>query len=227
MSILSSSSSLSSSPLPDIASVSSATTSAFPTRNTRKLKHFVFREPVVIPPESILGLSIASSALLSKVLMAGMYNLALTLHLHALSLASSLSSSSTATATATRNQPKNKQIKKLFSRSKSLYELVFHMLVDSDDVDDDDDDDVDPLFTLAVTNNLGLIYRIMNDKDRSNVCFQNMFSTMMYLLDSHHENSSSSSSQSSSIKEWIWDGFLSNAMDTLFKHTYEVAAAAA
>jgi len=86
------------------------------------------------------------------------------------------------------------------------------------------EDDIDPLFTLALTNNLGLIYRTMNEKVRSKICFQNMFSTMMYLLDSsQHEDTSTPQS----IHMDIWDGLLSNAMNILHKHTYEVAAAAA
>merc|ERR1719469_1661668 len=102
-----------------------------------------------------------------------------------------------------------KHIKKLFIRSRKLYELAFELHLDTD---------VDPLFTLALTNNLGLIYRIVNEKKRSKTCFKNMFSTMMYLMDSSDESVQS-------IKEW--DGLLSNAMDILFKHTYEIAAAAA
>jgi len=111
-----------------------------------------------------------------------------------------------------------KNIKKLFTRSRKLYELAFELHLDTD---------VDPLFTLALTNNLGLIYRTLNDTVRSKTCFMNMFSTMMYLLDSQssHHNGEDSSLQSTSSKEW--NGLLSNAMDILFKHTYEVAAAAA
>jgi len=74
---------------------------------------------------------------------------------------------------------------------------------------------VDLLFTLALINNLGLIYYTVNERDRSRTCFKNMFSTMMYLMDSN---------ESQSIKEW--DGLLSNAMDIL-KIGNEVAAPAA
>jgi len=168
----------------------------------RKLKHFVFRDPVIIPTESIPS---ATSSSLSKFLMIVMYNLALTLHLHALS-SSRVSSSH-----------KKKQVKKLFVRSRQLYELALKMHLELEE-------DIDPLFTLALTNNLGLIYRTMNEKVRSKICFQNMFSTMMYLLDSsQHEDTSTPQS----IHMDIWDGLLSNAMNILHKHTYEVAAAAA
>jgi len=214
-------SSLSSSPSPDtVASTSTAT--------SRKLKHFVFRNPIDIDDSSSY-----SPELLTKFLMIVMYNLALTLHLHALSLASSTSTSTKS------NRNKNKQIRKLFLRSKKLYELVLEMhFEDSEDIYDDEDDNenddenvgMDSLFTLALTNNLGLIYRTMNDKIRSKICFETMFSTMMmHLMYSHsHNNEDLSPTQSIVIKDGrIWNGLLSNAMDILFKHTYDVAAAAA
>mmetsp|Transcript_25952 Transcript_25952/g.29521 ORF Transcript_25952/g.29521 Transcript_25952/m.29521 type:complete len:205 (-) Transcript_25952:113-727(-) len=147
-----------------------------------------------------------------QLLIIVMYNLALTLHLHALSLASTVSSSSSKKIRSSKSM-KNK-IKKLFVRSKKLYELTLQMHLEDDHSSDDNDD---PLFTLALTNNLGLIYRLLNERAQSNTCFKNMFSTMMYLLDCKFD--------SHSIKEW--DGLFSNAMDILFKHTYEVAAAAA
>merc|ERR1712238_341102 len=175
----------------------------------RKPKYFVFHDPVVIPPESLpsrstsatIGintneddndddvvdeLSLYSSAFFSKFLMIVMYNLALTLHLHALSLSASVSSSSNSSTTATATTIKH--IKKLFLRSRKLYELAFEMHLDAD---------VDLLFTLALINNLGLIYYTVNEKDRSTTCFKNMFSTMMYLMDSN---------ESQSVKEW--DGLL-------------------
>jgi len=187
----------------------------------RKPKYFVFRDPVVIPPESLPSttgmitddddiddndeLSLYSSEFFSKFLMIVMYNLALTLHLHAISLSSSLSSSSTSSSGNNRTYS-IKHIKKLFLRSRKLYELAFEMHLDAD---------VDLLFTLALINNLGLIYYTVNERDRSRTCFKNMFSTMMYLMDSN---------ESQSIKEW--DGLLSNAMDIL-KIGNEVAAPAA
>jgi len=195
----------------------------------RKPKYFVFHDPVVIPPESLpsgstsatIGihtneddydddvvdeLSLYSPEFFSKFLMIVMYNLALTLHLHALSLSASVQSSSSNNSSSTTTATTIKYIKKLFLRSRKLYELAFEMHLDTD---------VDLLFTLALINNLGLIYYTVNEKDRSTTCFKNMFSTMMYLMDSN---------ESQSIKEW--DGLLSNAMDIL-KIGNEVAACAA
>jgi len=204
--------------------VDTDTASTIKFRDTQKRRHFVFRDPVVIPPESCIPSSAsASSKLLSKFLMIVMYNVALTFHLHALSLvaSSSSSSSSSIVSSSSSNKKKKKNAKKLFSQSKKIYELALKMHLELDD-------DVDPLFTLALTNNLGLIYRTMNKKSvRCTICFQNMFSTMMYLLDSHSYHEDSSTSTTQSINKDIWDGLLSNAMNILFKHTYDVAAAAA
>merc|ERR1712238_140403 len=200
-----SSSLASSSPSPDTVAPSSSATS-------RKLRHFVFRDPIVIDDSS----SQYSPESLSKFLMIVMYNLALTLHLHALSLASTVSSSSSSSKTKSSKSMKHK-IQKLFVRSKKLYELTLQMHLNEDSTDLTSDGNDDPLFTLALTNNLGLIYRILNERVQSTTCFTNMLSTMMYLLDCKFD--------SQSIKQW--DGLFSNAMDILFKHTYEVAAAAA
>jgi len=225
--------SVSSSPVDASSSLPSpSATNEFPQQQQRqrKLKHFVFRDPVSIPtPSNIYSedppSSYYSPALFSKFLMIVMYNLALTLHLQALSMVSSISTSTSTVSSNHQHQTHKSNVKQLFKRSRKLYEIVFELHLETD---------VDPLLTLALTNNLGLIYRTVNERKKCLICFQNMFSTMMYLIDAHnsptnsqsvYEPASGSSSIQSSIKNW--DGFLSNAMDILFKHTYEVAAAAA
>ena len=212
--------------------------------SARKPSYFVFREPVEIPPGSVQRkkrkatsmmmsdnnnmdvdenenetledeLLYYTPGLFSKFLMVTMYNLALTLHLHALSLSTPPSSKNdTTTANNSDNNNTNK-IKKLFLRSRKLYELSFEMHLD-------ESCDVNLLFTLALINNLGLVYYTLNENKRSQTCFKNMFSTMMYLMDTN---------ESSTINEW--DGLLSNVMDILFYNTksdcsmYEVVAPAA
>jgi len=157
-----------------------------------------------------------------------MYNLALTLHLQAITVISSSLSSNSNTNTNTNTKTKStdrKRIKKLFVRSKTLYECAYEMYLDNTVFDVDDT----PLFYLALTNNLGLIYQTMNETNKCTVCFQNMFSTMMYVLDSSHTYDVDHESivAQSMMKNGIWDGLLSNAMDILFQHMYEVTAAAA
>lgn len=179
----------------------------------RTTSHFVFRDPVEIPPESVPSdLSVDSSELFSKFLMIVMYNLALTLHLHAMSLSNANGDQKPTLSLADSNHSGNadaKKAKKLFLRSRKLYELAFEMHLD-------ESCDVNLLFTLALINNLGLVYDILGQKQRSKTCFKNMFSTMMYLMDSN---------ESHTVKEW--DGLLSNVMDILFQQHREIAAPAA
>ena len=211
----------------DTSSSTSTSTSSTPavfaatrTRTrTRRLKHFLFRDPIVISPESMIPSSVSSTSsslspvlFVSKFLMIVMYNLALTLHLSAISLVAS--SSSSTTSTTSNNKNKHEQIKTLFLRSQELYKLVLEIhLKDSDNgvgvvVAVDYDDDVDTLFTLAIANNLGLIYRTMKDEVRSKVCFETMFSVMMMCLinsTSHNTEELSAPTQSILIKDKrIW-----------------------
>merc|ERR1719272_2879152 len=89
------------------------TASTIKFRDTQKRRHFVFRDPVVIPPESCIPSSAsASSKLLSKFLMIVMYNVALTFHLHALSLVASSSSSSSSSSIVSSSSSSNKKKKK-------------------------------------------------------------------------------------------------------------------
>ena len=182
----------------------------------RKTSHFVFRDPVEIPPESVPStVSVEtneghSSELFSKFLMIVMYNLALTLHLHALSLCNVNTNQKPNLSSADCGDDSNtKKAKKLFLRSRKLYELAFEMHLD-------ESCDVNLLFTLALINNLGLVYDVLDQKQRSKTCFKNMFSTMIYLMDSN---------ESHTVKEW--DGLLSNVMDILFQQHSEIAAPAA
>merc|ERR1719272_2927194 len=88
------------------------TASTIKFKDTQKRRHFVFRDPVVIPPESCIPSSAsASSKLFSKFLMIVMYNVALTFHLHALSLVAS-SSSSSSSSIASSSSSSNKKKKK-------------------------------------------------------------------------------------------------------------------
>jgi len=139
-----------------------------------------------------------------------MYNLALTLHLHALSLSNVIRNQNPNLAFADSSEKSDaKKAKKLFLRARKLYELAFEMHLD-------ESCDVNLLFTLALINNLGLVYDVLDQKQRSKTCFKNMFSTMMYLMDSN---------ESHTVKEW--DGLLSNVMDILFQQHREIAAPAA
>merc|ERR1711977_434342 len=203
-----------------------------PPSAKKRRGYFVFRDPVEIPIESVPrtvsipltptavnpqddpdGLS--SADLFSKFIMIVMYNLALTLHLQAIEADDGDCERTTTEAKSTRRSSSgmSRRAKRLFSRARKLYELAFEMHID------ESCEDVNLLFTLALINNLGLIYDRIGEKSRSETCFGNMLSTMMYLTDSN---------ESSNVKQW--DGLLSNVMDILFfkkKVMYEVGAPAA
>merc|ERR1712182_154500 len=88
----------------------------------------------------------ASSDLFSKFIMIVMYNLALTLHLQAIEDDNNSNNKGRGRGSI------NKRAKRLFSRARKLYELAFEMHLD------ESCEDVNLLFTLALINNLGLIY---------------------------------------------------------------------
>ena len=93
-------------------------------------------------------------------------------------------------------------------RAKRLYEFAFQMHLQ-------DDCDVTLLYSLALMNNLGLIYNSLSDLDRSSQCFEHMLATMMFLLESDDART---------IKQW--DGLLSNVIGLIFKEPCSVASAA-
>ena len=202
-----------------------------------------------------------------------MYNLALTLHLHALSILENENqqqqrtveqqqqqqqqqqqrATTSTTAANTTNECNNniqqQQSKSttMFLRARKLYELAFEMHLDESG-SSSSCVDVSLLFTLALINNLGLVYDVLGETQRSRTCFKNMFGTMMYLMDSQHNihtnahvtnsdddndndddeylsSSSRSQHRSGIIKEW--DGLLSNVMEILFQQHSLAAAPAA
>ena len=148
--------------------------------------HFVFRDPIEIPLDVVPTMQEPSDKLVNKFVVVIMYNLALAVHL------SSLQCQDFASLT----------------RARKLYELAFQMHLE-------ESCDVTLLYSLALMNNLGLIYHSLGEEERSNTCFKNMLATMMYLLESD---------EAKTIKQW--DGLLSNVMDRMFKEQ-EVAAPAA
>jgi hypothetical protein len=149
-------------------------------------RHFVFRDPIEIPFDVVPTMEEPSDKLVNKFVVVIMYNLALAVHLSSLQC----------------------QDFACLTRARKLYELAFQMHLE-------ESCDVTLLFSLALMNNLGLIYHLLGEEERSKTCFKNMLATMMYLLESD---------EAKTIKQW--DGLLSNVMDRMFKD-HEVAAPAA
>lgn len=171
------------------------------------IDHSVFLNPIVAATTDDVDVDIEdySPSLYSELLIILMYNFALTLHLHALSLSLSLMLSSSSSKQIKGNNDNNsmnkkKLIKKLFIRSREIYELTFELQLENTVF-------VDPLFSLA------LIKKDVRSKEN----VSNMISKMMYLMNSQDKDPSSQF-----IKEQ--NGLLSNVMNIFI---YEVAAAAA
>lgn len=148
--------------------------------------HFVFRDPIDIPFDIIPRTSAPSEQLITKFVVVVMYNIALSVHLSAL---------------------QSNDIT-LLNRARRLYELAFQMHLE-------ESCDVTLLYSLALMNNLGLIYQATGDEERSKTCFRNMLATMMYLLESD---------EAKTIKQW--DGMLSNVIEMMFKEQIVAASAA-
>ena len=146
---------------------------------------YVFQDPIKIPLMEV-DQNLLSRGLLYKLTNIVMYNLALSFHLHGL----------------------QRNCVDSLIRAQYLYELAFQLHVQ-------ECCDVTLLFSLALLNNLGLIYRTTKEIKRSNACFQHMLSTMMYLLECN---------EAGTIKQW--EGLMSNVMDFALLHSDIVAAAA-
>jgi hypothetical protein len=114
--------------------------------------------------------------LYSKLCIVVMFNLAMSFHLAAL---------------------QQKSLERLM-RAQRLYELAFQMHLE-------ENCDVTMLFSLALMNNLGSIYHVFCDQERSYRFFQHLLSTMMLLVESD---------EARAIKRW--DGLMSNVMGLIF-----------
>lgn len=154
--------------------------------------YFVFQDPIDIPLDVIPRQSSPSQKLITKFVVVVTYNLALAVHLCSLLY---------------QNQPE--QLRVGLSRAQKLYELAFQMHLQ-------ESCDVTLLYSLALMNNLGLIYRMLGDEERSQRCFGNQLTTMMYLLEAQ---------EAQTIKQW--DGLFSNVMELVLKKDREITAPAA
>jgi hypothetical protein len=168
--------------------------------------YFVFQDPIEIPLDVIPRRSAPSKKLITKFVVVTMYNLALAVHLSAEAEAENCDMSSDDD-----DYDDDRDERRLveLARAQRLYELAFQMHLE-------ESCDVTLLYSLALMNNLGLIYRIMGDVDRSQRCFQNQLSTMMYLLEAQ---------EARTIKQW--DGLFSNVMNFVLKSGHGISAPAA
>lgn len=130
---------------------------------------YIFQDPIEIPRAAVARTRL-SQKLLAKISIVVLFNLALSFHL-----------------LAVRNQSW-----KMLGKAKSLYESAFEMHLD-------DRCDATLLYSLALLNNLGLIYKQFQDQERSSYCFESVLATMMVLLESNEAH-----------RITQWDGLLTN-----------------
>ena len=144
---------------------------------------FVFRDPIQIPSR-MLSQKTMSEGVLMRMMIVVLFNLALSYHLSALH---------------SRNWNQ-------LLRAEQLYEYAFYLHLENDSGGT-------LLYSMALLNNLGVVYEMCNERDKSQSCFQNMLSTMMILLECQ---------EAQNIKQW--NGLWSNVVPLI---THDIAAAAA
>lgn len=146
---------------------------------------FLYRDPIEIPIRAIAKQNqLFSPALMLKLSIAVLFNLALSFHM-----------------SAVHNRSWNQ-----LERAKLLYEHVFCLHLK-------DDCGGTILYSMALLNNLGLIYKMSDQHDKSKACFQNLLSAMMVLLESE---------EAQNVKQW--SGLWSNVMP-LIAHNNVAGAA--
>ena len=136
---------------------------------------FVYLELIKIPTREIdasMACDDAQHAVVSRVTVALIFNLALVHHLHGIHRRSSTN----------------------IMRARTLYELALNAHQVSGE-------DVTILYTLAILNNLGVIYRSMGDLAEADAFFSALLQTLMYI---------SSTDEADHIE--AWDGLLCNAI---------------
>jgi hypothetical protein len=150
---------------------------------------FVFHHPIEISNHSVpvLG-STAAHHFFMKRSAVVTFNLALSFHLG---------------ATIQEEGQRTIQISSFLGlvRAKKLYESAWFQL---HYLQEQNNSDTSILYSLALMNNLGLIYSVLCEHERSNHCFETMLTTMMFLL---------VSDQAQILQEWdelVWEGLVSN-----------------
>jgi len=128
--------------------------------NSKDGSQFLFRHGIQIPTD--MGLAFYNERQRTTVSCMIIFNLALAHHL--LSMAEG-------------HQSKDDSSSINLGKATKLYELAFKL--HRDDLQDNNN----VLFVLAVVNNLGCIYRQLQDKGAASECFRHVLSILMFLVD--------------------------------------------
>jgi hypothetical protein len=140
-------------------------------------QHTIFRSPIFLNQP----LPLTNSLFYEKISYVIVYNLALAYHLKAMT-----------------SQLSRRMIFITFERALRQYENALCVLMGSPEID------FSILHTLAIVCNLGHLHCVLGNKERSDLCYQNLLSTMIYLVDGGEVDT---------IEGTIpLDGFFSNVM---------------
>lgn len=123
-------------------------------------QYFIYQDPVRIPEQLAADTSDRASISISSLIV---FNLALAIQLLAQS--------------SGRNPA-------MFSKAVKLYELAFAMAQN-----ELNNSGSNPLYVMAVVNNMGVIYLMINDFPNAQKCFQVVMSTLMFLVEYEMQHS--------------------------------------
>ena len=171
--------------------------------SVRSGRHTVFSSPILLT-RGDTDLWDASSC--EEFSYAAVYNLALTHHLMAIK---------------TSGIPKRTS-RKLLDVALSLYENAYNLLMNSPDMD------VSVLHSLAIWSNLGHVLDALGEDEKSELCYQNLLSTIVYVVDNERERAGVAGNLNSMEKPETQipiDGFFSNVMNLLLKNESVAPAA--
>jgi hypothetical protein len=151
---------------------------------------YIYNRPIVIPPIPAI---IHSESPASKVAVISImiFNLALAHHLHG------------------NADPDPCSSVLRFAKAAKLYELGFEVQGTQDDGSN--------FYSMAVLNNLGQVFRAVNEEEKASRCFSHLLSTLMFLMEIHGGNDHSVA---------CVDGFSRTTSHLVLKEKEATAAAA-
>jgi tetratricopeptide (TPR) repeat protein len=168
----------------------------FPLTGTNSTEtEFLYEHPIRICENKVFGTTCCESSIIASMVI---FNLALAHHLQANSVEQQEGSCYCHLDETTYAN---------LQKARQLYEISLTMQRDAQSTTDPDKHNNDVFFMLAAFNNLGLVYRRLQNQDASVKCFQHILSTLMCLTDAGYADGLSSK----------WDGFFVNVTPLISK----------
>jgi hypothetical protein len=152
---------------------------------------YVYHQPIVIPPVRAITHS-ESLACKMAVMSIIIFNLAMAHHLHAIA------------------DPKPYSRVRRFEKAAKLYELGFEL-------QGNQDDGYGNFYSMAVLNNLGQVFRAIDEEEKASYCILRLLSTLMLVVERHGGNDHSVA---------CVDGFFRTTSHVVLKEKEAAAASA-